>query len=186
MDCGRRQLWYGGDRALDGIAQTWVCVLAYGSSAEWCLLFLIQERRKIDIIPHQFPYMKNGDSHTYSCVCVCVCVWELVEITHIRISSMLLGTQEHSLNGGNVSSTTQKVTNIESWTVNLSLQVTPSVSVPISRERKMQQYWKTISRGGITCMGSWERKVPVTLRQAWCFLCLLQCFYPVWLLGYLH
>lgn len=186
MDCGRRQLWYGGDRALDGIAQTWVCVLAYGSSAEWCLFFLIQERRKIDIIPHQFPYMKNGDSHTYSCVCVCVCVWELVEITHIRISSMLLGTQEHSLNGGNVSSTTQKVTNIESWTVNLSLQVTPSVSVPISRERKMQQYWKTISRSGITCMGSWERKVPVTLRQAWCFLCLLQCFYPVWLLGYLH
>lgn len=47
-------------------------------------------------------------------VCVYVCVWELVEITHIRISSMLLGTQEHSLNDGNVSSTTQKVTNIES------------------------------------------------------------------------
>lgn len=27
-------------------------------------------------------------------------------------------------------------------------------------------------------MGSWERKVPVSLSKARCFSCLLQCFFP--------
>lgn len=55
---------------------------------------------------------------------------ELVETRQIRISGLLLGTYEHSLNGGNVSSACQKVTSIESWRVNPSLQVKPLVNAP--------------------------------------------------------